>query len=100
MGNCTQMSLDCGGALLFWGRERSRLFKVFLKQQILDFPELKEFADDNFKFDINGRQLSIKIENSLRKGEIAHYQQFLRFPVFSKCLYSTHVKTRACFGKG
>ena len=27
----------------------------FAKQQILDSSKLKEFADDNFKFDENGR---------------------------------------------
>ena len=34
------------------------------------------------------------------KGEIAQYEQFLFFPVFLKDLYSRHVKTRACLGKG
>ena len=38
------------------------------------------FADDNFKFDGNGRKLSKRIENTLGKGEIAHYEQFLLFP--------------------
>ena len=33
------------------------------------------------------------------KGEIAHYEQFLLFPVFSKGLFCRHVKTRACLGK-
>ena len=34
------------------------------------------------------------------KKEIACYDQFLLFPVFSKDLFSGHVKTRACLGKG
>ena len=38
------------------------------------------FADDNFKFEKNGRRLSKRIENTVGKGEIAHYQQFLLFP--------------------
>ena len=29
-------------------------------------PKLKEFADDNFKFDENGRKLSTHVENLLR----------------------------------
>ena len=29
------------------------------KQQILDSSKLKQFADDNFKFDENGRKFSI-----------------------------------------
>ena len=41
---------------------------------------LKEFADDNFKFDENGRKLSKRVENTVGKGEIAPYEQFLLFP--------------------
>ena len=40
----------------------------------------KEFGDDNFKFDENGRKLSKRVENTVGKGEIAHYEQFLLFP--------------------
>ena len=42
--------------------------------------KLKEFADDNFKFDENGRKLFKRVENTVGKGEIAHYEQFLLFP--------------------
>ena len=38
-----------------------------------------EFADDNFKFDENGRKLSKRVENTVGKGEIARYEQFLLF---------------------
>ena len=44
----------------------------FPKQQILDSSKLQEFADDKFKFDKNGRKLSIWVENTVGKGEIAH----------------------------
>ena len=37
-------------------------------------------ADDNFKFDENGRKLSKPVENTVGKGEIARYKQFLLFP--------------------
>ena len=40
---------------------------------------MKEFADDNFKFDKNGRKLSKQVENTVGKGEIARYEQFLLF---------------------
>ena len=50
------------------------------RRQILDFSKLKEFADDNFKFDENGRKLSKQVENTKGKGEIARYEQFLLFP--------------------
>ena len=41
---------------------------------------MKEYADDNFKFDENGRKLSKWVENTVGKGEIARYEQFLLFP--------------------
>ena len=50
------------------------------RRQILDSSKLKEFADDNFKFDENGRKISKWIENTVGKGEIARYEQFLLFP--------------------
>ena len=36
-------------------------------------------ADDNFKFDKNGRKLPKWVENTVGKGENARYQQFLLF---------------------
>ena len=50
------------------------------RQQILDSAKLKEFADNNFKSDENDRKLSERVENSVGKGEIARYEQFLLFP--------------------
>ena len=50
------------------------------RRQILDSSKLKEFADDNFKFDKNGKKLSKRVENTVGKGAIAHYKQFLLFP--------------------
>ena len=35
-----------------------------------------EFADDNFKCDENGRK---RVENTVGKGKIAHYEQFFFF---------------------
>ena len=37
-----------------------------------------------------------KVENTMEKGEIACYKEFPSPAVFSKILYCTHVKTRAC----
>ena len=53
----------------------------FPKRQILDSTKLKEFADDNFKFNENGRKLSKGIGNTAGKGEIAPHEQFLLFPL-------------------
>ena len=49
-------------------------------KKILDSSELKEFADDNFRYDENGRRFSKWVENTVGKGEIARYEQFLLFP--------------------
>ena len=56
-----------------------RNHKPITRQQILDSSKLKEFADNNFKFDENGRKLSKRVENTVGKGEIARYEQFLLF---------------------
>ena len=50
-----------------------------LGYEILDYPKLKEFADNNFKFDENVRKFSKRVENIVGKGEIARYEQFLLF---------------------
>ena len=57
------------------------------RRQIFYFSKLKEFAD-NFKFDENGRKLSKWVGNTVGKGEIARYEQFL---LFQQCFQ------KACF---
>ena len=56
--------------------------KALTHYQTTDFRlfKMKEFADDNFKFDKNERKLSKRVENTVGKGEIARYEQFLLFP--------------------
>ena len=48
--------------------------------------KLKEFADENFRFDENGRKFFNGLENTVRKGEIARYEQLL---VFSQSFQKT-----------
>ena len=62
------------------------IYKPFPKQQILDSSKLKEFADDNFKFDENSRKLHNRVENTVGKGEIVCYEQFLLFSLFFSTL--------------
>ena len=50
------------------------------KRKILEPSKLIEFADDNFKFDKNSRMLFTLVENTVGKGEIARYKQFLLYP--------------------
>ena len=41
----------------------------------LDSSKLKEFADNNLKFDESGRKSFKWVENTVGKGEIACYEQ-------------------------
>ena len=48
--------------------------------KILDWSKLKLSADNNFEFDVNSRKFSKLVENTVGKGEITRYEQFLLFP--------------------
>ena len=61
--------------------------KSSLKRQVLDASNLKKFVDDDFRCDENGRKFSKWVENTVGKGEIARYEQFLRFP---QCFRKTY----------
>ena len=76
------------------------LNEPFSKQQISDSPKLKEFADNNFKFDENGRQFSKRVENTVGKRRNCSIGAISPFPtVCLKDLYCRYVKTRACVVK-
>ena len=60
-------------------------------------PNNKEFADDNFKFDENGRKLSTWVENTVGNGEIACYKQFLHsHSVFKRLVSQGRQKVSLC----
>ena len=74
------------------------------KHRHLTFPKLhmlvklKEFADDNFKFDENGRKFSKRVENTEETGAIAHYSNFsYSHNVFKRLVLQTH-KIQGLFG--
>ena len=58
----------------------------FYKRQILDSFKLKEFADNNFEFDIDGGDVSKQLGNTVGKGEIGRNEQYLPFP---QCFQNT-----------
>ena len=66
----------------------------------LDTSNVKEYVDDNSKFDENGGEFSKWVENTVGKGEIAHNEQFLLFP---QCFLTTCTtdmkKNKGFFGK-
>ena len=63
-----------------YSADLSLFFAVLEIRQILDRSKLKQTADDNFKFDENSRKFFKHVENTVDKGEIACYEQFLLFP--------------------
>ena len=70
--------------------ESSSNSEPFPKRQILDSSKLKEFEDNNFEIDENGSEFWKSVENTVGKGKIARYEQFLLFPsVFKKLVVQT-----------
>ena len=67
------------------------LFNQLPDDKILDCSKLKEFADDNFKFDENGSKSSKQIENTVGKGEIALFPS-----VFKRLVSQGHQKVSLC----
>ena len=54
-----------------------------------------------FQIDENGRKLSKRVENTVGKGEIAPYEQFLLFPqCFQKACFPGASKRGHCVGMG
>ena len=53
---------------------------IITKRHILDASKLNEFGDDKFKFDEYGEKILKRVENTVGKGEISYYEQFLLFP--------------------
>ena len=75
----------------------SRIFSLpFPKQHILDTSRLKKFADDNFKFDENGRKFSKMVENTVGKVT-SNFSLF--HGVFKRLVLQTS-KNQGLFGKG
>ena len=53
---------------------------------MLDSYKLEELADNNFRIDENGRMFTRRVENTVGKGGIARYEEFL---LFSQCFQKT-----------
>ena len=56
----------------------------FLNGKFLTLSKPIVFADENFRFDENGRKFFKQVENTVGKGEIVCYEQFLLFHCFQK----------------
>ena len=97
---------------LVWQRVKSHHFYMILlsalqdinpfpNDKILDSPKMKEFAEDNFKFDQNGTNFSKWVEYTAGKVEIASLQaNFYFFNRGFKRLVLQTGKNQGLFGKG
>ena len=75
------------------------MFNPLPDEKFLDRSSLKQSADDNFKFDEDSRKFSKWVENTVGKGEIARYEQFLLFPqCFQKACFLEAFKMCHCMG--
>ena len=61
---------------------KARGFCFLTLSQTTDFRlcQIQRVCRQQFKFDQNGRKLSKWVKNTVGKGEIARYEQFLLFP--------------------
>ena len=59
---------------------KCKLVNPFPNDKFLGSSKLKEFANNNSKFDKNGGKFFKRVENTVGKGETAGYEQFLLFP--------------------
>ena len=75
-------------------------FNPFPNYIFLNSSKLKEFVDDNFKFDECGGKFSKRVENTVGKGGVACYERFLLFhSVFKRLVLQTR-KNQGLFGRG
>ena len=83
-----------------------KIFNLFPNYKNLDSSKLKEFQDGNFKFEENARNFFNRVENAVRKGEIAGHVQLLVMCNFSisysvfKRLIQYRRENKGLFGKG
>ena len=67
------------------------------RQQILDSSKLKEFVDDNFKFDENGRKLSKQVETLWEKEKLLVTSNFsFSHSVFKRLVSQGRQKVSLC----
>ena len=80
---------------------KTKLLPDITRRQILDSSKLKEFADDNFKFDKNGKKVLKTDRQHYGKRRNCSLRAISRFPtVFSKGLFPRGVKRCHFVGMG
>ena len=74
-------------------------FNSFPKRQILHSSKLKEFADDNFKFNENGRKFSERVESRMGNEEFVVSSNFSFSYIVFKRLVRQSYKIQGLCGK-
>ena len=75
-------------------------FNSLPNDKFLDLSKLKEFAEDNFQFDKNGKKFSKRVENTVKKEKLLVTSNFYCFHSgFKRLVLQTH-KNQGLFGKG
>ena len=91
---------QCFQKVCFPGESKGVNVWEWVKECIYSLPNDKSLDYTKFKFVENGRNLSIRVENTVGKGEIAHNEQFLLFqPCFLKTC-AADLNNQGLFGKG
>ena len=76
------------------------MHETFPKQQIVDPSNLKEFADDYFEFDENGRNLAQEVREHWEKEKLLITSNFSFSHNVFKCLGLQTRNKQGLFGKG
>ena len=80
-----------------WFKDHFPLNLTITRRKIVDSSKLKEFANDNFKFDENGRKLSKRVENTVGRREIARTSNFsFSYSVFKRLVSQGRQKVSLC----
>ena len=67
------------------------------EDKFLDSSKLKELADDNFKFEENGRKLSKQVENTVEKEKLLVTRNFsFSHSVFKRLVSQRRQKVSLC----
>ena len=76
----------------------NKIFNSLTNDKFLDCSKLKQIADDILKCIQNENDVTYRVKNIVRKGEIACYKQFLLFSqcfpqlfILNKCENPTHI---------
>ena len=72
---------------MFYGIPSGPSSVTLSQREILDSSKMKEFAENNFNFDENGRKFFKRVGNTIGNERIARFEKFRLFP---QCFQNTY----------